>query len=59
MPVSRLAIANPSANVESTLYTSNGSYVAAVIVANKGSNPVLVDIFVVPSGKPSLQQRIL
>jgi len=51
MPVSRLAIANPSANVESTLYTSNGSYVAAVIVANKGSNPVLVDIFVVPSGE--------
>ena len=51
MPVARLAIANPSANLESTLYTSNGAYVAAVIAANKGSNPVLVDIFVVPPGE--------
>jgi len=51
MPIARLAIANPSANTESTLYTSNGSYVASVITANKGSNPVLVDIFVIPSGE--------
>jgi len=51
MPIARLAIANPSANTESTLYTSNGSYVASVITANKGSNPVLVDIFVIPAGE--------
>jgi hypothetical protein len=51
MPVTRLAIANPSANLESTLYTANRDYVAAVIAANKGSNPVLVDIFIVPSGE--------
>lgn len=51
MPVSRLAIANPSANLESTLYTADKSYVAAVIAANKGSNPVLIDIAIVPSGE--------
>jgi hypothetical protein len=51
MPIARLAIANPSASTESTLYTSNGSYVASVIAANKGSNPVLVDIFVIPTGE--------
>jgi len=51
MPVARLAIANPSANLESTLYTADKSYVAAVIAANKGSNPVLVDIAIVPTGE--------
>jgi hypothetical protein len=51
MPVSRLAIANPSANLESTLYTADKTYVAAVVASNKGSNPVLVDIAVVPSGE--------
>jgi hypothetical protein len=51
MPISRLAIANPSANLESTLYTADKTYVVAVIAANKGSNPVLVDIAVVPSGE--------
>jgi hypothetical protein len=51
MPVSRLAIANPSANLESTLYTADKTYIAAVVTSNKGSNPVLVDIAVVPSGE--------
>jgi len=51
MPVKRLAIANPSANLESTLYTSDGTYIAAVVAANKGSNPILVDIAVVPAGE--------
>ena len=51
MPVKRLAIANPSANLQSTLYTSDGSYVVAVIAANKGSNPITIDIAVVPSGE--------
>lgn len=51
MPVSRLAIANPSANLESTLYTADKTYIAAVVASNKGSNPVLVDIAVVPSGE--------
>ena len=51
MPVKRLAIANPSANLQSTLYTSDGPYIAAVIAANKSANPILVDIAVVPSGE--------
>jgi hypothetical protein len=51
MPVKRLAIANPSANTQSTLYTSDGTYIAAVVAANKGSNPILVDIAVVPAGE--------
>ena len=51
MPVKRLAIANPSANVQSTLYTADSAYVAAVIAANKSANPITVDIAVVPSGE--------
>jgi hypothetical protein len=51
MPVARLAIANPSANLDTTLYTADKAYVVAVIAANKGSNPTLVDIAVVPSGE--------
>ena len=43
MPVSRLAIANPSANLQSTLYTADKAYIVAVVAANKGSNPVLKD----------------
>jgi hypothetical protein len=51
MPVARLAIANPSANLDTTLYTADKAYVVAVIAANKGSNPTLVDIAVVPAGE--------
>jgi hypothetical protein len=51
MPIKRLAIANPSANVQSTLYTADSNYIASVIAANKSANPVLVDIAVVPSGE--------
>jgi hypothetical protein len=51
MPITRLAIANPSANVQSTLYTADKVYIAAVVVANKGANPVLVDIAVIPTGE--------
>ena len=51
MPVARLAIANPSASIDTTLYTADKAYVVAVIAANKGSNPTLVDIAVVPSGE--------
>jgi hypothetical protein len=51
MPVARLAIANPSANLDTTLYTADKAYVVAVIAANKGANPTLVDIAVVPSGE--------
>ena len=36
MAVKRLALANPTANTETSLYSSNGSYVVSVIIANKG-----------------------
>ena len=36
MAVKRLALANPAANTDTALYTSNGSYVVSVIIANKG-----------------------
>lgn len=51
MPVVRLAIANPSVNLDTVLYTADKAYVVAVIAANKGANPMLVDIAVVPSGE--------
>jgi hypothetical protein len=51
MPVKRLAIANPSANLSSTLYTADGTYIASVIAANKGANPSIVDIAVIPDGE--------
>jgi hypothetical protein len=51
MPVKRLAIANPSANLQSTLYTADQSYIASVIASNKSANPITVDIAVVPSGE--------
>jgi hypothetical protein len=51
MPIARLAIANPSANVQSTLYTADRVYITSIVVANKGANPVLVDIAVVPTGE--------
>ena len=51
MPVKRLAIANPSANVQSTLYTADGAYIASVIAANKSANSINVDIAVIPVGE--------
>jgi hypothetical protein len=51
MPVKRLAIANPSANLQSALYTADGSYIVAVVVANKSANSILVDMAVIPSGE--------
>jgi hypothetical protein len=51
MPIRRLAIANPSANVQSTLYTADRAYVASVIAANKSANAINVDIAVIPAGE--------
>ena len=51
MPIKRLAIANPSANTQSTLYTADGAYIASVIAANKSANSINVDIAVIPAGE--------
>jgi hypothetical protein len=51
MPVKRLAIANPSANLVSTLYTADRSYIVSVIVANKSAVTLTADIAVIPSGE--------
>jgi hypothetical protein len=51
MPVKRLAIANPSANLTSILYTADRSYVVSVVVANKSSVTLYANVVIVPSGE--------
>jgi hypothetical protein len=50
MPVTRLGIANPSANTLTTLASVNKGYVASVIIANKGTQAGNVTVYVVPTG---------
>jgi hypothetical protein len=50
MPVTRLGIANPAANTITTVVTANKGYVASVIIANKGTNSVNANVYVVPTG---------
>lgn len=50
MPVTRLAVSNPSANALTDLVTANKGYVASIIIANKGTQTSKATIYVVPSG---------
>ena len=50
MPVTRLGVANPSANTLTTLASVNKGYVASVIIANKGTQAGNVTVYVVPTG---------
>jgi hypothetical protein len=50
MPVTRLGVANPSANTLTTLTSVNKGYVASVIIANKGTNTAETSVYVVPTG---------
>ena len=52
MPIQRLGLANPVANEDIVLYTSNDNYLVSVVVANKAVNATpltKVAIWVVPS----------
>src|SRR6056297_1002118 len=53
MPISRLGIANPSANTDTVLAGFNAEYLVSVVVANKAvvATPVTrVSIWIVPGG---------
>ena len=51
MGLQRLAISNPSANTDTTLYTANNQYLMSVIAANKSSsNSASIRVWVEPSG---------
>jgi hypothetical protein len=50
MPVTRLAVANPAANILTTLVTADKGYLAAVVIANKGTQTGMTTVFVVPTG---------
>jgi hypothetical protein len=50
MPITRLGLANPAANVLTTLVTANRGYVASVIIANKNNQTVTSSIYLVPTG---------
>ena len=52
MPIQRLGLANPAANEDVVLYSSNGNYLVSVVVANKAINATpltKVTIWVVPA----------
>lgn len=51
MGLQRLAISNPSANIDTNLYTANNQYLMSVIAANKSSsNSASIRVWVEPSG---------
>ena len=50
MPVTRLAVANPAANILTTLVTADKGYLAAVVIANKGTQTAMCSVYVVPTG---------
>ena len=55
MPVTRLAVANPPANTLTTLVTADKGYLAAVVIANKGTNTGMTTVYVVPTGSTYTQ----
>ena len=59
MPVTRLGLANPDANVLTDLVTVSKGYVASVIIANKGTNDATVSVYVVPTGSVYTQPTSL
>jgi hypothetical protein len=50
MPIARLGLANPAANILTTLVTADKGYVASVIIANKNNQTVTSSIYLVPTG---------
>ena len=50
MPVTRLAVSNPAANTLTTLVTADKGYLAAVVIANKGTQSGMTTVYVVPTG---------
>jgi hypothetical protein len=50
MPIIRLGLANPNANVLTTLVTADKGYVASVIIANKNNQTVTSSVYLVPNG---------
>ena len=61
MPIVRLGLANPPANTDTALYTSNANYLASVVVANKAVNatPITkVTIYIIPSGAAQASQYV-
>lgn len=61
MPIQRLGLANPEANVDTLLYNANGNYLVSVTVANKAINatPITkVSIWIVPSNATIASQYV-
>ena len=53
MAIKRLGVSNPSANVNTALYTSNATYLTSVIATNTGNAAATVTVWVVPNGVTS------
>lgn len=59
MPITRLGVAAPAANVATVLYSAGYSTLASVIIANKSASTAVlpkVDIYVVPAGATNESQ---
>lgn len=57
MGVRRLGISNPSANTNTTIFTSDNQYLLSVIATNKSaSSSAIIDVWVQPSGSTTESQ---
>ena len=57
MAVTRMGIANPSADTSTSLFTADAAYLCSVIATNKGGNESTVRVWVVPDGATSSSQH--
>ena len=56
--IERLAISNPAANANTTLFTSDGAYLVSVIATNKSSTEnALISVWIAPLGSDSAGGR--
>lgn len=56
MAIQRLGLANPAANTDTSVYTSNASYLVSVLATNKGNTSHNIRVWVVPSGATQVSQ---
>jgi len=56
MGLQRLAVAAPSANTDTTVYTATDQYLMSVILTNKSSSSATMRVWVEPSGSSSSSQ---
>jgi len=56
MGLRRLAISNPNANTDTTLFTADNQYLMSVITTNKSASAADISVWIEPSGSSSASQ---